>query len=86
MSMFRRKPRQPRYGPKILKMRLTDSHGGWEVNVRPLGRGGPRVFLQIVAGNGGCGCYLTEDEAHRLARALFDGTDQSKALTAGESG
>lgn len=84
--MFRRKPGQPKYGPKILQMQLTDSPFGFQVNVRPLGRGAPRVFLQIVAGNGGCGGYLTEGEVRMLAQALSDGIEQSKALTARESG
>jgi hypothetical protein len=88
MRMFRRRPRQPKYGPKILQMRLADSPYGYSVNVRPLGRDRPRVFLQIAAmtTTGGAGCYLTEDEARSLAQALLDGIEQSKALTAREPG
>jgi hypothetical protein len=67
-------------------MRLADSPFGWLVEVRPLGKGMPRVFLQIVAANGGCGGYLTQDEVRMLAQGLFDGIEQSKALTARESG
>ncbi len=84
--MFRRRHGQPKYGPWIVKVPLenpwwmvTDS-----VRVRPLGQGAPRVFLQITAANGGCGGYLAEDGVRRLAKALLDGIEQSKALT--ESG
>jgi hypothetical protein len=88
MSMFRRKPRQPKYGPETLKMRPVGSRwvGAKELKVSPLARGRLRVFLQMWSMNGSCGYYLTEDEVRRFAQALFDGIDQSKALTAGESG
>jgi hypothetical protein len=83
MRMFRRRSGQPKYGPEILQMRLADSPSGWAVHVRPVGRGRPRVLLQIEDVNGACGCYLTENEIRTLAQALSDGIEQSKALTGG---
>jgi hypothetical protein len=84
MRMFRRRPGQPKFGPWIVEVPLEGPPFVDSVRVMPLGRGTPRVFLQITATNGGCGGYLAEDGARRLSQALLDGIEQSKALT--ESG
>jgi hypothetical protein len=56
------------------------------VEIKPLARGIPQVYLSMDVGGQGCGGYLNEDEARRLSQALLDGIEQSKALTAPGSG
>jgi hypothetical protein len=90
MSIFRRQPRQPRpprYGPKTLDMRPTNGHWNQSsVNVQPLGRYGPGVHMEIGTISDAHGCDLNEDEVRRLAQALLEAINQSKDLSAGESG
>lgn len=82
MSMFRRRSGQPVYGPPVLQMQMAGAHRWFRTSVlvRPIARGVPRVYLSI----GGYG-FLTEDEVRKLAQALLDAIEQSKALTAQES-
>jgi hypothetical protein len=89
MSVFRRRPRQPKYGPAVLQMEMTGPRR-WlstSVLVRPIARGIPRVYLSMnTPGGYGSVCFLTEDEVRKLVQALLDAIGQSKALTARESG
>jgi hypothetical protein len=83
MSMFRHRSRQPLYGQPIVQMQMAGAHRWFRTSVlvRPIARGVPRVYLS-VSGYG----FLTEDEVRKLAQALLDAIEQSKALTARESG
>jgi hypothetical protein len=88
MSVFRRRHRQPKYGPPVLQMEMTGPRR-WlptRVLVRPIAQGIPRVYLSMNTVGNGSVCSLTEDEVRKLAQALLDAIEQSKALTARESG
>jgi hypothetical protein len=89
MSMFRRRHRQPMYGPPVLQTEMAGPRRWLQTSVlvRPIARGVPRVYLCMTTPGGyGSVGFLTEDDVRQLAQALLDAIEQSKALTARESG
>jgi hypothetical protein len=87
MSIWRRRPRQPWYGPETLKMQLKEPGDRYStIRVRPLVRNAPGVQLDIQSGAMASVSQLSEYEVRTLAEALLDALEASMALVDGGEG